>query len=242
MALAAPAASGGDRYVRRVIIVTGSVTLPPDAMDEAVALALDHVHRSRREPGCLLHSVHHDAEDPNRLVFLEHWQDRDALDQHFRVPASAAFVERLQDLATAPPTIDIYDTAPARGPAALHQVARHHLDLDGAERFYGDVLGLRPIARFDPPGLLFFALGGTRLLVEAGDPAQNSVLYLWTDDLDAEWARLAEQGVEAVAGPHLVHVDREGHFGQAGDEEWMAFFKDPDGGVLALATHRRSVS
>ena len=32
------------------------------------------------EPGCLLHSVHHDVEDPNRLVFVEHWADHDALD------------------------------------------------------------------------------------------------------------------------------------------------------------------
>ena len=204
------AASGGDRYVPGVIIVTGRVTVRPDAVDEAVAVALEHVHRSRTEPGCLLHSVHHDAEDPNRLVFVEHWEDRDALDQHFRIPASGVFVERLQDLATAPPTMDIYDTAPARGPAALHQVARHHPDRDGAARFYGDVLGLPTIARFDPPGLLFFALGGTRLLVEAGDPAQNSVLYLWTDDLDVEWARLAAHGVAAVAEPHLVHIDQEG--------------------------------
>jgi methylmalonyl-CoA/ethylmalonyl-CoA epimerase len=224
-----------------VIIVTGSVTVRPDRVDQAVAVALEHVRRSRTEPGCLLHSVHHDVEDPNRLVFVEHWQDRDVLDQHFRVPASGAFVERLRDLVTAPPTLDIYETAPAPPPRALHQVARHHLDLDGAAAFYGDVLGLRMIARFDPPGLLFFALGDTRLLVEAGDPAQNSVLYLWTDDLDVEWARLAAHGVEAVAEPHLVHIDQEGYFGDAGDEEWMAFFKDPDGGLLALATHRDPV-
>ena len=48
------------------------------------------------EPGCLLHSVHHDVEDPNRLVFIEHWADRAALDTHFRVPASGTFVQALR--------------------------------------------------------------------------------------------------------------------------------------------------
>lgn len=222
-----------------MIIVTGSITVRPDAIDEAVEIALEHVRRSRTEPGCLLHSVHRDVEDPNRLVFVEHWQDRAALDTHFAVPASSDMVNRLSTLSTAPPTLDIFDTDPRPVPAALLQVARHHTDLDAAERFYADVLRLPRLARFDPPGLVFFALGGTRLLVDAGDPARNSVLYLWADDLDAEWARLRDAGVEAAAEPHLIHVDADGAFGEAGDEEWMAFFHDPDGGLLALVTHRR---
>lgn len=92
-----------------MIIVTGSVTVRPDAMDEAIAISLEHVHRSRDESGCLLHSVHVDVEDPNRLVFLEHWQDRDALDAHFAVPASGDFVARVGALAVAPPTLDIFE-------------------------------------------------------------------------------------------------------------------------------------
>lgn len=92
-----------------MIIVTGSVTVRPDAIDEAVAVSLEHVHRSRTEPGCLLHSVHRDVEDPSRLVFLEHWQDRDALDTHFALPASGDFVARLGELATGAPSLDIFE-------------------------------------------------------------------------------------------------------------------------------------
>jgi quinol monooxygenase YgiN len=92
-----------------VIIVTGSVQARPDALDEVLRLSLEHVHRSRAEPGCLLHSVHRDVEDPNRLVFIEHWADRAALDAHFQVPASGAFVTGLRGLTTAPPTIEIYE-------------------------------------------------------------------------------------------------------------------------------------
>lgn len=93
-----------------MIIVTGSVVVRPEALDEAVAVSLEHVRRSRTEPGCLLHSVHHDVEDPNRLVFLEHWADRDALDAHFAVPASLDFVTRLAELASESPSMAIHET------------------------------------------------------------------------------------------------------------------------------------
>ncbi len=96
--------------VGAVIIVTGSVVVRPDDLEEAVAISLAHVRRSRTEPGCLLHSVHHDVEDPNRLVFLEQWADRAALDAHFAVPASLDFVTRMSELAAEPPSMDIHET------------------------------------------------------------------------------------------------------------------------------------
>lgn len=92
-----------------MIIVTGSVKARAETRDEVLRLSLEHVHRSRLEPGCLLHSVHHDVEDANRLVFLEHWVDRDALMTHFRVPESGAFATALGDLAAERPTIEIYE-------------------------------------------------------------------------------------------------------------------------------------
>ena len=95
-----------------MIIVTGSVKARPETRAEVLRLSLEHVTRSRLEPGCLLHSVHTDMEDPNRLVFVEHWADRDALDAHFRVPASGAFAKSLGELAAAPPTLEIYDATP----------------------------------------------------------------------------------------------------------------------------------
>jgi quinol monooxygenase YgiN len=97
-----------------VIIVTGSVKVLPATLAQARELSLEHVHRSRTEPGCLLHSVHHDVEDPLTLVFLEYWQDRAALDAHFRVPASAEFVTAVTALAAEPPTMQIYEAEPVR--------------------------------------------------------------------------------------------------------------------------------
>ena len=118
----------------------------------------------------------------------------------------------------------------------LHQVAQRATDLDRAVSFYQDVLGLTFIARFDPPGLAFFELGNTRLLLE--DNAPPAVLYLAVDDIDAGYETLLARGVEFIGSPHLVHRDDAGQFGPAGAEEWMAFFKDPDGNTLALLERR----
>src|SRR4051812_43474786 len=76
-----------------VIVVTGAVVGSDATIDELIRVSLEHVHRSRAEPGCISHAVHRDAENPNRLVFLERWADRDAILAHFAVPESNAFVK-----------------------------------------------------------------------------------------------------------------------------------------------------
>ena len=92
-----------------MIVVTGSVTARQDSFDEVRRLSLEHVHRSRGEPGCISHSVQIDCENPLRLVFFEQWTDRAALLNHFAVPASRDFVKSLQALAAAATTIELYD-------------------------------------------------------------------------------------------------------------------------------------
>ena len=92
-----------------MILVTGSVTAREDSFGEVRRLSLEHVHRSRGEPGCISHAVHVDCENPLRLVFVEQWADRAALSAHFAVPASRDFVRALQPLAAASPTLEIYD-------------------------------------------------------------------------------------------------------------------------------------
>jgi quinol monooxygenase YgiN len=93
----------------RMIVVTGSVTAREDSLGEIRKMSLEHVHRSRREPGCISHAVHVDCENSLRLVFIEQWADRAALLAHFAVPASLNFVRALQPLAAAATTIEIYD-------------------------------------------------------------------------------------------------------------------------------------
>jgi quinol monooxygenase YgiN len=92
-----------------MIVVTGSVTARADTFDEVRRLSLEHVHRSRNEPGCISHAVHVDCENPLRLVFFEQWTDRAALLAHFAVPASGETVRSLQSLAAAATSLELYD-------------------------------------------------------------------------------------------------------------------------------------
>ena len=92
-----------------MILITGSIVARADTFDTLLKESLAHVHRSRTEPGCISHAVHIDCEDPLKLVFFEQWADRTALLTHFAVPASRNFVKRLQSLAAAATTIQIYD-------------------------------------------------------------------------------------------------------------------------------------
>ena len=99
-----------------MIVVTGSVTARQDSFEEARRLSLEHVHRSRTEPGCISHAVHVDCENPFRLVFIEQWADRAALVAHFAVPASRNFVRALGALAAGPPALEIYDATRVEAP------------------------------------------------------------------------------------------------------------------------------
>ena len=101
-----------------MILVTGAIVATAATFDEALRLSLEHVHRSRAEPGCISHSVHRDAENPWRLVFLEQWADAAALKAHFVVPASRAFAKAVGALAAELPTIQIY-TSEVVEPASL---------------------------------------------------------------------------------------------------------------------------
>jgi quinol monooxygenase YgiN len=91
-----------------MVIVTGSIEARPDTIGRILELGLDHVTRSRLEPGCLLHSIHRDVENDLRVVFIEQWEDAESLEAHFRVPASGAFVQEAAGLAARPPEMSIF--------------------------------------------------------------------------------------------------------------------------------------
>ena len=80
------------------IVVTGEILARPDCIDEVLRLSLEHVHRSRAEPGCISHAVYVDPENSRRMFFFEEWVDEGALRAHFDVPASRQFVRDLKAL------------------------------------------------------------------------------------------------------------------------------------------------
>ncbi|MBO0845931.1 MAG: VOC family protein [Nocardioides sp.] len=113
----------------------------------------------------------------------------------------------------------------------LVQVALRATDLDRAAAFWSDLLGTSPTGRFEPPGLLFFDLDGTRLLLDGNAP--SSMLYLEVPDLAEAVERLRDR-VEVVTEPHPIFTHDDDMLGPAGTTEWQAFVRDPEGNLVGL--------
>jgi catechol 2,3-dioxygenase-like lactoylglutathione lyase family enzyme len=122
----------------------------------------------------------------------------------------------------------------------LRQIGITCRDLRASIAWYKDTLGLKFIAEFSPPGIAFFQLGSTRLMLGADSEhsSSNSVLYFEVTDVNAAQQALEARGVVFSGPPHRIHRDDTGTFGPVGAEEWMTFCKDPDGNTLALAELR----
>ena len=122
----------------------------------------------------------------------------------------------------------------------VFQVAQRAVDLDRASEFYSWLLEAEPTGHFDPPGLLFFQVGGTRLLLERGAP--SALVYLRVDDVRRTVQRCVERGVVVEAEPHVIFQHQDDALGPAGTDEWMAFVKDSEGNTVGLVSHTPSES
>ena len=118
----------------------------------------------------------------------------------------------------------------------LTQVAQHAGDLHRAAAFYSVLLAEQPVAVFDPPGLLFFSLDGTRLLLDRAAP--SALLYFPSADLDLDITRLVKAGASLESKPHVIFNHADETLGPAGEDEWQAFLRDPDGNLVGLIEHR----
>lgn len=115
---------------------------------------------------------------------------------------------------------------------ALSQLSRQVESLDRARGFFRDVLGVVELYHF--PGLAFFDLGGTRLMLkEAGQRLPADILYFRVPDCGVAHRALEEKGVIFTQTPQIIHRHPDGA------EEWMAFFKDDEGRDLALHAVQR---
>ena len=118
------------------------------------------------------------------------------------------------------------------------QIAQHVDDLDRAIAFYEDLFGQKVAARFDPPGLAFFMLNGTRLLLDSSAP--SGLLYLAVDDVEYSVDQLTKRGVTIDTDPHVIFQHKDATLGPAGMDEWMAFIVDSEGNTVGLVSYANS--
>ena len=124
--------------------------------------------------------------------------------------------------------------------AIIHQVALFCEDIAATRKFYEEVLGARFLAEFNPPGLVFFKFAETRLLLDLN--GKPGLVYFRVEDIEDKVASLKELGVEFETDIQAVFKDDDGLFGNAGDTEFMAFFKDPSENTLALVQQKSSAA
>jgi catechol 2,3-dioxygenase-like lactoylglutathione lyase family enzyme len=107
-------------------------------------------------------------------------------------------------------------------------------DLEAAQRFYGDTLGL-DVEVWDEGNLLALHLAGGRdtLIYHKPDftPATYTILNFPVDDIDAVVAELTSRGVtfERYEG-----FDQDEHGIARGNGPDIAWFKDPAGNILSV--------
>ncbi len=118
----------------------------------------------------------------------------------------------------------------------IRQVALNANEIDQSVTFYRDILGAKHIASFNQAGLAFFDFSGVRLLLEKN--ITRGAIYFHVDDIEKAHAELQAAGVVFLQEPHPIFADNEGTFGKKGETEWMAFFNDPGGNTLAIASRQ----
>jgi predicted enzyme related to lactoylglutathione lyase len=107
-------------------------------------------------------------------------------------------------------------------------------DLEAAEKFYGETLGLKT-SRMEEMPLLTLQLAGDRdtIVYEKDDfvPATYTILNFPVSDVDAAVDGLVERGVEMERYDGFDQDDKGIARGMGPDIAW---FKDPAGNVLAV--------
>jgi quinol monooxygenase YgiN len=67
-----------------MLLIVGTVRIPPARLDDARPIMASMVAASRAEVGCLEYSYAEDVLDPGLIHVKERWTDRPALDAHFK--------------------------------------------------------------------------------------------------------------------------------------------------------------
>lgn len=94
-----------------LIVITGRMNIPDANRKDFFDISERQVQLSRKEPGCVSYWLLEDAMEPG-VFFYEEWQDRAAVDFHFKQDYCLDFVKRLRKLTAGEADMNIRTVAP----------------------------------------------------------------------------------------------------------------------------------
>jgi quinol monooxygenase YgiN len=94
-----------------MIVVVGRVRTDADRREELIRVGQAVAAASRTEPGCITYRIYEDIEVPNDFVFVEEWEDDEALQRHFATPHIAQFMGAIPEAIVAPPDVKFHTIA-----------------------------------------------------------------------------------------------------------------------------------
>ena len=92
-----------------MLIVIGSATAAPGRRGELVMAAREVAAATRGDRGCLAYSFAADVEDPDRILSIELWADRAALDEHMGHAHTEEFLRVAPGLVAGEPVMSFHD-------------------------------------------------------------------------------------------------------------------------------------
>jgi quinol monooxygenase YgiN len=97
-----------------MIVVLGRVRTDAGRRETLVAIGQRLAAASRGEAGCSGYRLYQDTEDPDAFVFVEEWDGDEALQEHFRTPHIAEFIQAIPAALVAPPEVSFHEVAATR--------------------------------------------------------------------------------------------------------------------------------
>ena len=94
-----------------MIYVVATLTIKPEMRAELIAAAKACIAETRKEAGNIAYDLHESVTDPAKLVFVEQWDNAEALVPHRKMEHMKTFGRVVVNCLTAPPKIEVITPA-----------------------------------------------------------------------------------------------------------------------------------
>jgi len=94
-----------------VIYVVATLTVKPETRAELIAGATKCIAETRKEAGCIAYDMHESVTDPAKFVFVEQWENVEALGPHGASDHMRAWRKIVKECMSAPAKIEVITPA-----------------------------------------------------------------------------------------------------------------------------------